>query len=54
MLTLTYTLTSVKLKFFPSLFDNHLMIDDRCIKFDGDYLNLKRQIDNFEVWYKKI
>lgn len=30
-----------------------LIIDDRCINFNGDYKKLKTQIDNFEVWYKK-
>jgi len=32
---------------------NYLIIDDRCINFDGDYSNLKKQIKNFKVWYKK-
>ena len=31
----------------------YLMIDDRCINFDGDYKKLKERIKNFEVWYKK-
>ena len=30
-----------------------LMIDDRCLNFDGDFEKLKKEIDNFEVWYKK-
>ena len=30
-----------------------LMIDDRCIKFNGDFEKLKNEIDDFEVWYKK-
>ena len=30
----------------------HLIIDDRCIKFGGDYKELKDKIENFEVWYK--
>ena len=31
---------------------SYLMIDDRCIQFDGDYKKLQSQIDNFNVWYK--
>jgi len=31
----------------------HLIIDDRCINFNGDYKYLKHKIENFEVWYKK-
>ena len=31
----------------------YLIIDDRCIKFDGDYNELRRKIDTFQVWYKK-
>ena len=31
----------------------YLIIDDRCINFDGDYAELKNKIENFEVWYKK-
>lgn len=31
---------------------SYLLVDDRCIKFDGKYDNLKQQIDNFKVWYK--
>ena len=31
----------------------YLIIDDRCINFDGDYNKLKEKIKNFEVWYKK-
>lgn len=30
----------------------YIQIDDRCIKFDGNYNNLIDQITNFEVWYK--
>lgn len=30
----------------------YLIIDDRCINFKGDYQELKRKINNFEVWYK--
>lgn len=31
----------------------YLIIDDRCINFDGDYDKIKEKIKNFEVWYKK-
>lgn len=31
----------------------YLIIDDRCINFDGDFERLKERIKNFEVWYKK-
>jgi len=31
----------------------YLIIDDRCINFDGDYNKLKEKIEKFEVWYKK-
>ena len=31
----------------------YLIIDDRCINFNGDYEELKGKVDNFEVWYKK-
>ena len=30
-----------------------LIIDDRCINFNGDYKQLRKEIDNFQVWYKK-
>lgn len=30
-----------------------LIIDDRCIKFDGDYKKLIENINSFKVWYKK-
>ena len=30
----------------------YLIIDDRCINFDGDYESLKNKIENFKVWYK--
>ena len=31
----------------------YLIIDDRCINFNGDYKELKNQIKDFEVWYKR-
>ena len=31
----------------------YLIIDDRCINFNGDYKKLRDKIKNFEVWYKK-
>ena len=31
----------------------YLIIDDRCINFNGNYEDLKNTINNFEVWYKK-
>ena len=31
----------------------YLIIDDRCIKFNGDYEKLKKEIEKFNVWYKK-
>ena len=31
----------------------YLIIDDRCINFDGNYKKLEKQIKNFKVWYKK-
>ena len=30
----------------------YLLIDDRCIKFNGNYKELKEQIEKFKVWYK--
>ena len=30
----------------------YLLIDDRCIKFDGNYQNLINEIKNFNVWHK--
>lgn len=30
----------------------YLIIDDRCIKFDGDYEKTLEKIKNFKVWYK--
>jgi len=29
-----------------------LIIDDRCITFNGDYKNTLKQIQNFKPWYK--
>lgn len=29
-----------------------LYIDDRCIRFEGDYNKLQEDIKNFQVWYK--
>ena len=29
-----------------------LYIDDRCIRFDGNYNKLYEDIKNFKVWYK--
>jgi len=29
-----------------------LFIDDRCIKFDGNYNNLYEQIESFKPWYR--
>ena len=31
---------------------SYLQIDDRCITFNGNFSDLKNQIDNFKVWYK--
>lgn len=30
----------------------YLLIDDRCINFNGDYKDLKAKIDSFKVWFK--
>lgn len=30
----------------------YLTVDDRCIKFEGNYSHLIEQISNFKVWYK--
>ena len=29
----------------------YLIIDDRCLKFDGDYTKTFNEIENFKVWY---
>ena len=31
---------------------NYLIIDDRCINFNGDFTELKKKINDFKVWYK--
>ena len=31
---------------------SYLIIDDRCINFDGNYDNLIDKINHFKVWYK--
>ena len=31
----------------------YLIIDDRCINFNGNYEELKSKIKDFEVWYNK-
>jgi len=30
----------------------YLTIDDRCIKFNGSFQDLKSNIEDFKVWYK--
>ena len=30
----------------------YLYIDDRCIRFDGDYTETIKEIDNFKVYWK--
>ena len=30
----------------------YLYIDDRCIKFDGNYRDLSEKIRQFQAWYK--
>ena len=30
----------------------YLYIDDRCIRFNGNYSELKEEITNFKVWWK--
>ena len=32
----------------------YLIIDDRCINFNGDFTKLNKEIDNFKVWYNNI
>ena len=31
---------------------SYLLIDDRCINFNGNFEDLRNQINNFKVWYK--
>ena len=31
---------------------SYIQIDDRCIKFEGNYNKLIEDIENFKVWYK--
>ncbi len=31
---------------------SYLIIDDRCINFDGNYDDLIDKINHFKVWYK--
>ncbi len=31
----------------------YLIIDDRCINFNGNFDDLQNKINNFSVWYKK-
>lgn len=31
---------------------SYIYIDDRCIKFDGNYENLETQIQNFKPWFR--
>ena len=31
---------------------SYLQIDDRCINFNGNYKDLAKQIEDFNVWYK--
>ena len=31
---------------------SYLLVDDRCINFNGDYADVFEKIDNFKVWYK--
>jgi histidinol phosphatase-like enzyme len=33
---------------------SYLIIDDRCINYDGNYEELIKKISNFQVWYKKF
>ena len=30
----------------------YLYVDDRCLRFDGDFEQIKNQIEKFQVWYK--
>ncbi len=31
---------------------SYLMVDDRCVRFNGDFNSLINDINNFKVWYK--
>lgn len=31
----------------------YLIIDDRCINYDGNYADLRTKIDSFKVWFKQ-
>ncbi len=31
---------------------SYLLIDDRCINFNGNFEDLQNQIESFKVWYK--
>lgn len=31
---------------------SYLLIDDRCINFNGNYIDMLNKINNFQVWYK--
>lgn len=31
----------------------YLIIDDRCLNFQGDYDKILNQVKNFNVWYKQ-
>ena len=31
---------------------SHLIVDDRCVKFCGDYKQTLEEINNFKAWYK--
>ena len=31
---------------------SYLLVDDRCINFNGNYEDLQKQIHDFKVWYK--
>ena len=30
----------------------YVIVDDRCINFDGNYFDTLEKIENFKVWYK--
>ena len=32
---------------------SYLQVDDRCITFNGNFSDLKKQIKSFKVWYKQ-